>query len=110
MKELIRPGGRLFESRQAIMDAVEASKYLNVVQPGGSMYAFIGVDESKFDGFHDADFALHLLETENVLVAPGSSFNVPYTNYFRVTFLPDSQVLADVFQRIERALDTYKPS
>ena len=46
-----------------------------------------------------------MLETENVLVVPGSSFNVPYRNHFRITLLPEASQLAEVFQRIERVLD-----
>jgi alanine-synthesizing transaminase len=108
LKELIRPGGRLYESRRAILDAVAASPYLNLVEPRGSMYAFIGVDQDKIPDFDDHEFSLHLLETQHVLVAPGTSFSVPYKNYFRVTFLPDAQVLEDVFERINSALETYK--
>jgi alanine-synthesizing transaminase len=40
-----------------------------------------------------------------VLVVPGSSFNVPYRNHFRVTLLPQPDVLREVFARIERVLD-----
>jgi len=42
-----------------------------------------------------------------VLIAPGSSFNVPYNTHFRITNLPDPAVLADVFTRIEELLDNY---
>jgi alanine-synthesizing transaminase len=45
-----------------------------------------------------------MLESENVLIVPGSSFNVPYRNHFRVTLLPEADVLRDVFARIERVL------
>jgi len=107
MNELIRPGGRLYESRQAVIDGVAASPYLKLAEPGGSMYAFVGVDTDKVPGFNDHDFAMQLLEQEHVLVAPGSSFNVPYTNYFRVTTLPDAQVIQDVFSRIDRVLRDY---
>jgi hypothetical protein len=40
-------------------------------------------------------------------VAPGVSFNVPYKNCFRITNLPESQVLATVFSRIEDLLDAH---
>ncbi len=40
-----------------------------------------------------------------MLVAPGVSFNVPYRNCFRITNLPEPQVLATVFERIEELLD-----
>jgi hypothetical protein len=39
------------------------------------------------------------------LIAPGVSFNVPYRNCFRITNLPEPQVLATVFARIEELLD-----
>ena len=42
-----------------------------------------------------------------MLVAPGVSFNVPYRNHFRVTTLPDSALLLDVFARIEALLSAY---
>jgi alanine-synthesizing transaminase len=105
LKELIRPGGRLYESRQAVMEAVEHSKYLKLEAPQGSMYAFIGVDTDLLPAFDDHDFALELLESEHVLVAPGSSFNVDYKNHFRITFLPAAETMHDVFERMERVLD-----
>jgi len=40
-------------------------------------------------------------------VAPGSSFNEPYRNHFRITNLPEPQVITDVFGRIEELLASY---
>mgnify|MGYP003346628745 CR=1 FL=1 len=57
--------------------------------------------------FDDQSFALDLLERKHVLVAPGSSFNVPYRDHFRVTLLSDADQMADVFARIESLLDEY---
>jgi alanine-synthesizing transaminase len=102
--ELLRPGGRLYESRRAIIEAVQASSYLTLARPDGAMYAFIGVDSSAVPEFDDQQFALDLLEQQHVLVAPGVSFNVPYRNHFRVTTLPDAATLRLVFARIEALL------
>ncbi len=107
LRELIEPGGRLYDSRQAVIDCVARSPYLTLVAPGGSMYAFVGVDPAAVPGFDDHDFALQLLEDEHVLVAPGSSFNVDYRNYFRITLLPEAGVLEEVFTRIDRTLEKY---
>jgi alanine-synthesizing transaminase len=104
LRELCVPGGRLYDSRQAILDAVEESPYLSLVTPAGSLYAFIGVNTALIPDFDDHDFALKLLESEQVLVAPGSSFNVDYRNHFRITLLPEAGVLEDVFERINRVL------
>ncbi|ALN60129.1 pyridoxal phosphate-dependent aminotransferase [Lysobacter yananisis] len=104
---LCRPGGRLFEARRAVVEAVEASRHLQLVVPAGALYAFPSVTGAAAQGFDDHQFALELLETEDVLVVPGSSFNVPYRNHFRVTLLPQPEDVREVFGRIERVLDRY---
>src|SRR5512145_2369567 len=107
VRELVRPGGRLYESRKAIIDAVARSKYLTLTPPQGALYAFVGVDTQRLPGFDDRRFAMDLLEHKHVLVAPGTSFNVSYNTHFRVTNLPEPDVLADVFHRMEELLDNY---
>jgi alanine-synthesizing transaminase len=102
--KLTAPGGRLYQSRQAILDGVARSQFLSLVPPRGAMYAFIGVDKQKLPGFDDEEFAMELLEQQHVLVAPGCSFNTPYRDHFRITNLPDEGRLADVFQRMEQVL------
>jgi alanine-synthesizing transaminase len=103
--ELTRPGGRLYESRQAILDAVARSKYLKLARPMGALYAFVEVRTDLLPEFDDQTFALDLLERKHVLVAPGVSFNVGYRNSFRITNLPEPSVLHTVFERIEELLD-----
>jgi alanine-synthesizing transaminase len=48
-----------------------------------------------------------LLERKHVLVAPGTSFNVPYRDHFRITLLPDEETMVQVFGRREDLLDDY---
>lgn len=109
--DLTRPGGRLHATRAAVLDAVSRSRFLSVVAPRGAMYAFVRVHADRLPGgvagFDDRAFALDLLERKHVLVAPGSSFNVPYRDHFRVTLLPDAEQMADVFARIEAILTEY---
>ena len=104
VKKLCSPGGRLYDSRQAVIDAVAASPYLSVVTPMGSMYAFVGVNTDALPEFDDESFALELLEQQHVLIAPGSSFNTPYRDHFRITTLPDEETLAEVFERMDEVL------
>jgi len=105
IRELTRPGGRLYESRRTILEGVARSKYLRLARPMGALYAFVEVRSDVLPDFDDQAFALDLLENKHVLVAPGVSFNVPYRNCFRITNLPEPQVLATVFERIEELLD-----
>ncbi len=104
IQELVRPGGRLFESRRAVIDAVARSPFLDVVVPRGAMYAFLEVDSRQFPDFDDYRFGLELLEKKHVLIAPGSSFNIEQRNRFRITLLPDVETLNEVFSRIDALL------
>ena len=107
IRELTRPGGRLYESRRAIIESVADNPSLTVSAPKGALYAFVGVNDSV-PQFDDQAFALDLLERKHVLVAPGVSFNVPYRNHFRITNLPDAETLRAVFARMGDLLDDYR--
>jgi alanine-synthesizing transaminase len=101
---LCAPGGRLYETRRAVIEACDVSEHLDLVAPAGALYAFPAVIGDAARAFDDHDFALDLMETEGVLVVPGSSFNVPYRHHFRVTLLPEAATMREVFARIDRAL------
>lgn len=103
--ELTAPGGRLGRQRQAVVQGVARSKHLALTAPRGALYAFVRVKTDRLSGFDDQRFALGLLESQHVLVVPGSSFNVPYRDHFRMTLLPEEEVMAEVFARIETYLD-----
>jgi alanine-synthesizing transaminase len=105
--DLVKPGGRLYQSRQAVIDAVARSEFLQLERPMGAMYAFIQLHERIAKKLTDRAFALELLESKHVLVAPGSSFNTPYNDHFRITTLPDPDVISDVFSRIESLLEQH---
>ncbi len=101
---LCLPGGRLYETRRALIESCDASEHLQLVVPQGALYGFPAVVGDAARGFDDHAFALEMLEAEDVLLVPGSSFNVPYRNHFRVTLLPEAPVLREVFARIDRVL------
>jgi alanine-synthesizing transaminase len=107
IEQLVKPGGRLYQSRQAVIDRVAASDFLYMQRPMGAMYAFLRLDDRFSGRLDDQAFALDLLENYHVLVAPGSSFNTPYTDHFRITTLPNTDTLDVVFERIEACLAQY---
>lgn len=104
---LVAPGGRLYETRRALIDHCAHSRFLSCTAPAGAMYAFVKVDSSKLKAFDDQRFALDLLERKHVLIAPGRSFNVPYQDHFRTTLLPEAAEMADVLGRMEALLGEY---
>ena len=109
--DLTRPGGRLHATRGALLEAVKNSRFLSLVAPRGAMYGFVRILTERLGGaaagFSDQAFALDLLERKHVLVAPGSSFNVPYRDHFRVTLLPDAELMAEAAERIDERLAAY---
>ena len=71
IQELTRPGGRLYESRQAILDNVARSRYLKLSRPMGALYSFVQVREDVLPDFDDQVFALNLLENKHVAGGSG---------------------------------------
>lgn len=100
-------GGRLYDTRAAVVKACAQSEHLSLVLPQGALYAFPAVVGAAAAGFDDHLFALELLEVEGVLVVPGNSFNVQYRNHFRVTLLPEAGTMGEVFRRIDSLLERY---
>lgn len=105
--ELTKPGGRLYETRKAVIEGIGASKWLETMVPQGALYAFVRVKPGLIPRFNDQEFALQLLEKRHILVTPGHGFNVPYKDAFRITLLPDAETMRKVLVTIEEALDEY---
>jgi alanine-synthesizing transaminase len=90
---------------QAVLEGVAASPYLDVVTPGGALYAFPRSAAIASPTSTTTPSRLRLLEEESVLVVPGSSFNVPTSRHLRLTLLPQPAQLSEVFVRMERVLE-----
>ena len=103
--DLVARGGRLHESRQAVIDAVDRSAFMELVAPMGAMYAFPSVRPEVMPDFDDHRFASELLEQKHILIVPGSSFNIAERNHFRITLLPEAEELAAAFARMENLLE-----
>jgi len=108
--ELVSPGGKLYESRRAVIESCAASHFLELTPPAGAMYAFPRVKTDELPDFDDHQFAMDLLEHKHVLVAPGVSFNVPYRDHFRLTTLPDPVIITEALARVEELLHSYRVS
>jgi alanine-synthesizing transaminase len=107
IKKLVAPGGRLHAARQAWVDGIAASRHLELDAPDGALYGFVRVrlkDQTRFD---DNRFAMALLEQKHILVAPGTSFNVPYNDHFRVTFLPQPADIPRLVSEMDELLSEW---
>jgi alanine-synthesizing transaminase len=103
--DLVAPGGRLHESRQAVIDACTKSRFFDLATPMGALYAFPAIRREIMPDFDDHRFAAELLEHKHILIVPGSSFNISERHYFRITLLPEAEDLAMAFDKMEDLLE-----
>lgn len=105
---LIAPTGRLHEQRDTAWEALEAIPGVSCVKPEGALYAFPRLDPEVHEIRDDALFVRDLLLAEHVLLVPGTGFNWPTPDHFRIVTLPESRVLAEAIERIGNFLASYR--
>lgn len=104
---LLAPGGRLYEQRKAVVEAVDKIDGLSIVPAKASLYMFPKIDAKRFGIVDDQKFVLDFLKAKQVLFVPGSGFNWPAPDHFRIVFLPEAQVLTEAMNRLGEFLETY---
>ena len=107
--EMMSPGGRIYERREATINAVNSSEYLSVIKNTGALYCFVRIDPDRVhikDG-DDKQFAMELVRDKHVMVVPGSGFDYPKPNYFRIVMLPEPEELARAVKAIDDFCRTY---
>jgi alanine-synthesizing transaminase len=107
IKDLILPGGRLLEQRDAAVSALRAIPGVSVFQPKGALYVFPKLDPEVFQIKDDQQFVLHLLRETHVLVVNGTGFNWPTTDHLRIVTLPRAEDLTEAIGRIGEFLADY---
>ena len=106
--DLVAPGGRLHEQRDAAWEMLNAIDGIDCVKPRGALYLFPRLDVKKFNITDDERFIYDLLVKEKVLMVQGSGFNWGKPDHFRAVFLPHIEDLQEAFGRLERFLATYR--
>ena len=105
---MVRPGGRIFEQREATMEALAKIDSISCVKNKAAFYIFPKIDIKKHNITDDRKFARDLLHATNILIVPGSGFDWKDPDHFRIVMLPEPKVLGDAMQDLGRFLDTYK--
>lgn len=104
---MVRPGGRLYEQREAAVKELEKIDGLSFVKNRGAFYVFPKLDIQKFQITDDKKFARDLLYATNILLVPGSGFDWNAPDHFRIVMLPEKEVLSEAIKRIGNFLDGY---
>ena len=105
---MVRPGGRIYEQREATVDALKDIEGLSFVKNAGAFYMFPKLDTQRFGITNDKIFARDLLLATRILVVPGSGFDWPEPDHFRLVMLPEAAQLREALGRMTEFLKTYR--
>ncbi|MBQ3897344.1 MAG: aminotransferase class I/II-fold pyridoxal phosphate-dependent enzyme [Clostridia bacterium] len=108
VNEYIVPGGRVYEQRNFIYDAINDIPGLSAVKPKAAFYIFPKIDTKKFNITDDNQFALDFLKEKRVLIVPGSGFNWHEPDHFRIVYLPRLTMLRESTDKLADFLDHYR--
>ncbi|MDO4493301.1 MAG: aminotransferase class I/II-fold pyridoxal phosphate-dependent enzyme [Clostridia bacterium] len=106
-REMLVPGGRLYEQRRATTEALDKIDGITYVKNRAAFYLFPKVDVKKFGITSDKQFALDVLHGTNVLFVPGSGFDWQQPDHFRIVMLPEPAEITAAMERIGKFLETY---
>lgn len=102
------PGGRIYEQRECVYNALNSIPGISVKKPKAAFYAFPKIDIKKFNITDDEQFALDFLREKKVLIVHGGGFNWQEPDHFRVVYLPRVEVLNEATDKLGDFLTTYK--
>jgi alanine-synthesizing transaminase len=109
INDLVLPGGRLLEQRDAAVRALRAIPGVSCVEPKGSLYVFPRLDPDRYPIKDDQQFVLDFLRDQKVLLVQGTGFSYPTPDHFRIVTLPHAEDLTDAIGRLHVFLDNYDP-
>jgi alanine-synthesizing transaminase len=108
INELLLPGGRLRDQRDATYELLTQIPGLSCVKPRGAIYMFPRLDREVYKIKDDVALILDILEQEKILLVQGSAFNVKDKDHFRLVFLPREDELRHAVTQIGNVLSQYR--
>lgn len=109
-KKLLVPGGRIYEQREYIYNAINNIPGLSVVKPDAAFYMFPKLDAKRFNITDDEKFVLDFLREKKILFTHGGGFHWNQPDHFRVVYLPCVDELKVAAEALEDFLKTYRQS
>ena len=101
-KELVR---KLKERRDYSYNRLRRIEGISCVNANGAFYLFPKIDLEEFDRWdNDKDFVIDLLKETGVCSVYGSGFGDFGKNHIRLTFLPNLDILKEVYDHLEHFL------
>jgi alanine-synthesizing transaminase len=106
--DLVGPGGRLYEQRDACVKGLEDIPGISCVKPKGALYCFPKIDVDRFGIESDVQFVLDFLKEKKILLVQGTGFNWPMPDHFRIVFLPREDELSQAMSALKSFLEGYR--
>ena len=107
VENYIKPGGRVYEQREYVYNALKDIPGISVVKPKAAFYIFPKLDVKRFHITDDEKFALDLLRNKKILLIHGGGFNWQQPDHFRVVYLPRIEVLETALTELGDFLQYY---
>ncbi len=107
VESYIVPGGRVYEQRDYIYNALCQIPGISVVKPKAAFYIFPKLDIKKFNITDDEKFALDLLKEKKILIVHGKGFNWNTPDHFRIVYLTRIEVLEESVEKLTDFLSYY---
>ncbi len=107
-KELVVPGGRIYEQREYLTEAINKVDGLSVVKPKAAFYMFPKIDTKRFHITDDEQFVLDFLREKKILFTHGGGFHWEEPNHFRIVYLPEISDLQKAVVALSEFLADYQ--
>ena len=105
--ELLCPGGRVYEQREFIYNALNSIDGVSAVKPKAAFYIFPRFDMRKFNLKDDERFVLEFLRKKKILLVQGTAFNYPQPDHARIVYLPTVKELSFAADALRDFLKDY---
>lgn len=106
-KELIAPGGRIYEQRECMYKAICEMEGISVVKPKAAFYMFPKLDVKKMGITDDEKFVLDFLKEKHILFTHGGGFHWEKPDHFRIVYLPEREALMKAAESLKDFLTYY---
>ena len=108
VNDYIRHGGRVYEQRNFVYEALNSIDGITAVKPKAAFYIFPKIDVKKFNITDDEQFALDLLHQKGILITRGGGFNWAQPDHFRIVYLPPMPVLREAMDDLVEFFAKYR--
>ncbi|HKL80098.1 MAG TPA: aminotransferase class I/II-fold pyridoxal phosphate-dependent enzyme [Mobilitalea sp.] len=106
-ESLLVKGGRIYEQREYIYQALNEIPGISAVKPKAAFYIFPKIDVRKFNIKDDERFVLDFLKDKQILLTHGGGFHWEQPDHFRIVYLPEIEHLKTAVTSIGKFLENY---